>query len=80
MEHIPKSGYYYANKFARIALEAYEEVMGKNGLNAILPTTWNANSILPTSRPSMWRWRKCMGPASDAAWLCGRDGLLSTMS
>jgi predicted hydrocarbon binding protein len=36
MESIPKSGFYYANKFARIALEAYEEVMGKNGLNAIL--------------------------------------------
>jgi len=36
MEQIPKSGYYYANKFARIALQAYEEVMGKNGLNAIL--------------------------------------------
>ena len=36
MEHIPPSGYYYANKFARIALEAYEEVMGKNGLNAML--------------------------------------------
>ncbi len=36
MERIPKSGFYYANKFARIALQAYEEVMGKNGLNAIL--------------------------------------------
>jgi predicted hydrocarbon binding protein len=36
MEIIPKSGYYYANKIARIALNAYEEVMGKNGLNAIL--------------------------------------------
>lgn len=36
MQQIPKSGYYYANKLPRIALEAYEEVMGKNGLNAIL--------------------------------------------
>jgi predicted hydrocarbon binding protein len=36
MEQIPKSGSYYANKFTLIALEAYEEVMGKNGLNAIL--------------------------------------------
>ena len=36
MEPIPKSGFYYPNKFARIAIEAYEEVMGKNGLNAIL--------------------------------------------
>lgn len=36
MEQIPKSGYYNTNKFARIALEAYKDVMGKNGLNAIL--------------------------------------------
>lgn len=31
-----KSGYYYPNKFARIFIEAMEEIMGKNGLNAIL--------------------------------------------
>lgn len=31
-----KSGYYYPNKFARIYLMAMEEIMGKNGLNAIL--------------------------------------------
>lgn len=30
------SGYYYPNKFARLYLEALEEVMGKNGVNAIL--------------------------------------------
>jgi predicted hydrocarbon binding protein len=36
MEVIPKSGLYYPNKIARIALLALEEVMGKNGLNAIL--------------------------------------------
>ncbi len=45
MEKIPKSGYYYANKFARIALEAYEEVMGKNGLNAILNLAGLSNLI-----------------------------------
>lgn len=32
---IPKSGLYYPNKFARITILAMEEVMGKNGLNAI---------------------------------------------
>jgi hypothetical protein len=31
-----KSGFHYPNKFARITIEALEEVMGKNGLNAIL--------------------------------------------
>lgn len=36
MEPIPKSGLYYPNKIARLALGALEEVMGKNGLNAIL--------------------------------------------
>ncbi len=35
MEPIPLSGYYYPNKIARIALIAIEEVMGKNGVNAI---------------------------------------------
>lgn len=36
MDPIPKSGYKYANKIARITIKALEEVMGKNGLNAIL--------------------------------------------
>jgi len=36
MDPIPESGYYYPNRFALITLEALEEVMGKNGLNAIL--------------------------------------------
>jgi predicted hydrocarbon binding protein len=36
MQPIPKSGLYYPNNFARLALIALEEVMGKNGLNAIL--------------------------------------------
>ncbi len=30
------SGFYYPNKFARIYIMAMEEIMGKNGLNAIL--------------------------------------------
>ena len=36
MQPIPKSGLYYPNRVARIYLQAMEEVMGKNGLNAIL--------------------------------------------
>lgn len=36
MDPIPKSGLFYANKFGKIALDALEDVMGKNGLNAIL--------------------------------------------
>ncbi len=45
MEQIPKSGYFYANKFVRITLQAYEEVMGKNGLNAILNLAGLSNLI-----------------------------------
>jgi predicted hydrocarbon binding protein len=45
MEQIPKSGFYNTNKFARIALKAYEEVMGKNGLNAILNLASLSNLI-----------------------------------
>ncbi len=36
MEAIPQSEYNYANKIARITLKALEDVMGKNGLHAIL--------------------------------------------
>jgi len=36
MEPIPKSGLYYPLKFARIAVLALKEVMGQNGVNAIL--------------------------------------------
>lgn len=36
MDPIPRSEYNYANKIARITIQALEEVMGKNGINAIL--------------------------------------------
>ena len=36
MEPIPKSGFYYPNKAGRIILESLTNVMGRNGLNAIL--------------------------------------------
>jgi predicted hydrocarbon binding protein len=36
MDPIPPSGYYYPNKFALITVKAFEQVMGRNGLNAIL--------------------------------------------
>lgn len=36
MDEIQLSGYYYPNKMARIFLTAMEEIMGKNGLNAVL--------------------------------------------
>jgi predicted hydrocarbon binding protein len=45
MQQIPKSGFYNTNKFARIALQAYEEIMGKNGLNAILNLAGLSNLI-----------------------------------
>jgi bacteriochlorophyll 4-vinyl reductase len=45
MEQIPKSGIYYSNKFARISLDAYREVMGQNGLNAVLNLAGLSNII-----------------------------------
>ncbi|MGA7194230.1 MAG: 4-vinyl reductase [Anaerolineales bacterium] len=36
MSPVQKSGLYYPNKFGLIILKSLEEVMGKNGLNAIL--------------------------------------------
>ena len=36
MEPIEKSGYYYANKFALIILDALSDIMGENGLKAVL--------------------------------------------
>ena len=45
MEKIPKSGFYYANKFTLITIKAYEDVMGKNGLNAIFNLAGLSNLI-----------------------------------
>jgi predicted hydrocarbon binding protein len=45
MEPIPKSGYYYPNKYGLIAIKALEEVVGKNGLNAILNLAHLTNLI-----------------------------------
>ena len=36
MDPIQNSGYYYPNRMTRIFLQAMEEIMGKNGLNAVL--------------------------------------------
>lgn len=45
MEPIPKSGYFYPNRLARIIIEALEDVMGKNGLHAILNLAHLSNVI-----------------------------------
>lgn len=45
METIPKSGLYYPYKFARIAILALREVMGVNGVNAILNLAGQAELI-----------------------------------
>ena len=45
MDTIPPSGYFYPNKIARIFLQAMEEIMGKNGLNAVLNMAKQPNLI-----------------------------------
>ena len=51
MEPIPKSGLHYPNNIARIYLQAMEEVMGKNGLNAILNMA-NLNNLVDNYPPN----------------------------
>jgi predicted hydrocarbon binding protein len=38
-DFVPESGYFYPNKMGRILLVSMEEVMGRNGLNALLNLT-----------------------------------------
>ncbi len=45
MSPVQKSGLYYPNKFGLITLKSLEEVMGKNGLNAILDLAGLGNYI-----------------------------------
>src|SRR6202142_2660953 len=45
MSPVQKSGLYYPNKFGLIILKSLEEVMGKNGLNAILNLAGMSNYI-----------------------------------
>ena len=45
--------YFYANLIARIYLEAMEEVMGKNGLNAILNMA-KLSRLIDNYPPSNW--------------------------
>ena len=45
MSPIPKAGLYYPSKFGMIMIKALEEVMGKNGLNAILNLAGLSNFV-----------------------------------
>ena len=86
MEPIPVSGLYYPNKIANIALKALEDVMGKNGVNAILnlanlqhlidhypPPNSTGNMILPIFLPFGVPWKKCMVPEVGVGWRLEQD-------
>ena len=45
MDPIPKSGLFYPNRIALIIMQALEDVMGKNGMNAILNLAHLSNLI-----------------------------------
>ena len=45
MDPIPKSGLFYPNRVALIIMQALEDVMGKNGMNAILNLAHLSNLI-----------------------------------
>ena len=51
MSPVQKSGLYYPNKFGLITLKSLEEVMGKNGLNAILNLA-GMNNYIESYRPT----------------------------
>lgn len=50
MSPVEKSGLYYNNKFGLITIKSLEEVMGKNGLNAILNLA-NLNNYIESYPP-----------------------------
>ena len=85
MSPVQKTGLYYPNKFGLIIIKSLEEVMGRNGLNAILnlaglnnyienypPDTWIKALILPSFLLWVLPWRKCTDRAGAAAWPCAR--------
>jgi hypothetical protein len=89
MEPIPKSGLYYPNKIARIAIQALEDVMGKNGLNAILNLA-NLTELIDHYPPNnldrqfdfadfsamVGALEEMYGPRGGGAWRCVQVGLL----
>jgi hypothetical protein len=72
MEPIPRSGYYYANKFALIMIKALEDVMGKWSechiksrpftelIENFPPEIWRRNLTSLMYLLSIKRWKKCM--------------------
>jgi len=90
MSPVQKSGLYYPNKFGLITLKSLEEVMGKNGLNAILnlagmnnyidsypPDNLDKGLIFPNFLPWVLLWRICTVRAAGVAWPCVPDAQLS---
>jgi hypothetical protein len=86
MSPLQKAGLYYPNKFGLITIKSLEEVMGKNGLNAILnlaglshyienypPDNLDKGFDFANFPPSAPRWRKCTDLAAGAVLRCARD-------
>lgn len=74
MSPLQKAGLYYPNKFGLITIKSLEEVMGKNGLNAILnlaglnhyienlPPITSIKVLILLNFPQLaLHWKKCMG-------------------
>ena len=92
MSPVQKTGLYYPNKFGLIIIKSLEEVMGRNGLNAILnlaglnnyienypPDNLDKGLILPSFLLLVSPWRKCTDRAGAAVWLCAPDAQPSRM-
>lgn len=72
MDLIPDSGLYYPNNLARITLHALDDVMGANGLNAIL-NLGNQSHLIGNYPPDD------MENEFDFAWLSSIIGAMDTM-
>ena len=79
-----KSGLYYPNKIGRIYLMAMEEVMGTNGIKAVLnlakvpelignypPNNLARELTLVILVLLVKQLRRCMGLVVDVGWPCG---------
>jgi hypothetical protein len=92
MSRIENSGLYYPNKFGMIAIKALEDVMGRNGLNAILNLAGltkyidsypadNLEKVSTSLNSHHWvlHSKKCMDLAVDAVLRSVPDAQLSRM-
>jgi hypothetical protein len=72
-----RSGYYYPNKMGRIILLALEEVMGRNGVNAVLNLAklrQRVNNYPPNNLEKGFSWKTCTAHGEGGDSPCAAAG------